>query len=61
MQRSTVLTLMLSLGTLQMSGQSADATSSADQSTAPAAVQTTFRVRYVSGSRVYLVGGRNAG
>ncbi len=55
----TALTLILSFCSLQISGQTAEKLP--PPPTTPAEVQTTFRVRYVSGSSVYLVGGRNAG
>jgi hypothetical protein len=54
-----VLTFLLDLGRAQ-TGQSTPAASDA-QPTAPLALQTTFRIRYVTGASVYLVGGRNVG
>ena len=54
-----VLISLLDLGRAQ-TGQNTAAAPDAQQ-TAPLAVQTTFRIRYVTGSSVYLVGGRNVG
>lgn len=54
-----ILISLLDLGRTQ-TGQNTPAAPDA-QPTAPLAVQTTFRIRYVTGASVYLVGGRNVG
>lgn len=59
-RRMTCLIVLLSWS-LQLTSQSTAPAAQETPPTTPMEVQTTFRVRYVSGSNVYLVGGRNAG
>ena len=54
-----LLNFLFDVGQAQ-SGQNVSTAQDA-QPAAPLAVQTTFRIRYVTGTSVYLVGGRNVG
>lgn len=62
-RRTASLFLMLSSLVSPGHAQSDQSTSAASdaQPTSPLSVQTTFQIRYVTGSTVYLVGGRNVG